>query len=440
MTPYIKFLQLLLYYMKYYEMIFMNNKLTRNIYYPMWFLLAVFYGFQYFMRVTPCIIGDSLRDEFCLSAQQFSLFSALFLYGYGFCQIPTGYFLDTKGFRKTMSLSIFLCSIGSLFFFISDNLWIKYTSRLVMGIGASGGLIAPLKLVGDKIADGKKGLFSGLTLTIGTAGALLAGNSLTNCLDNIGSLNSGFLISLIGVVLSVLLFIFFPQEAEKDKTIEQTFFIANLKQAVKNKKLFLYTFLAFGCFAPLAVLVDSWGTAFLMAKVNITNEEATNFISFVFFGLFTGSFLVPTFFEKKRKIHLGIQSIFFITIIFFASLVFLDTQNVVVIKSILFGLGFLASAEMLCFTAASNMSTELLRGISLGIVNTFNMVGSGFLQQCIGFFIDLFWDNKVSATSMPIYRYATYQKAFCIILAIYILCFVLSICCLKKDSNLTIKV
>jgi MFS family permease len=426
--------------MKYYDMIFMNNKLTTNIYYPMWLLLATFYGFQYFMRVTPCIIGDSLRDEFCLSAQQFSLFSALFLYGYGFCQIPTGYFLDTKGFRKTMSISIFLCAMGSLLFFISDNLWIKYISRLIMGIGASGGLIAPLKLVGDKIADGKKGLFNGLTLAIGTAGALLAGNSLANCMDNMGSLNSGILISLIGIALSILLFIFFPKQPEKNKTIERTFFIANLKLAVKSKKLFLYAFLTFGCFAPLAVLVDSWGTAFLMAKVNINNQEASNFISFVFFGLFTGSFLVPTFFEKKRKIHFGIQSIFFITIVFFASLIFFNTQSFAVIKSILFGLGFLASAEILCFTAASNMSTEHLRGISLGVVNTINMVGSGFLQQCIGFFIDLFWDKQVSASGVPIYSYETYQKAFCVILAIYILCFVLSICCLKKDSDLIIKV
>jgi MFS family permease len=417
----------------------MNNTLTRG-YYPMWFLLAIFYGFQYFMRVTPCIIGDSLRDEFCLNAQQFSLFSALFLYGYGFCQIPTGYFLDTKGFRKTMSISILLCAVGSLFFFMSGNLWVKYISRLVMGIGASGGLIAPLKLVGDKIADGKKGLFNGLTLTIGTVGALLAGNSLSYCMDSIGSLNSAILISFIGVALSLLLFLFFPKQDIQNSNIESTFFIAKLKQAIKNKKIFLYAFLTFGCFAPLAVLVDSWGTAFLMAKVNITNQAAANLISFVFFGLFIGSFLVPTFFEKRRKIHFGIQSIFLITIVFFGSLIFVDTQNMAVIKFILFGLGFLASAEMLCFTAASNISTDQMRGISLGIVNTINMVGSGFLQQCIGFFIHLFWDDQTSASNMPIYSYETYQKAFCIILAIYFVCFILSVMCLKKDADLTVKV
>lgn len=417
----------------------MNNTVTRN-YYPTWLLLAIFYGFQYFMRVTPCIIGDSLRDDFCLNAQQFSLFSALFLYGYGFCQIPIGYFLDTKGFRKTMGISIFLCSIGSLFFFVSDNLWVKYISRLLMGIAASGGLIAPLKLVGDKMPDGKKGLFNGLTLTIGTVGALLAGNLLAQCMDNIGTLNTAMFISFIGITLSLSLFFFSPKQEISDKIIEHAFFINNLKQAVKNKKLFLYAFLTFGCFAPLAILVDSWGTSFLMAKINITNQDAANLISYVFFGLFIGSFLVPAFFEKRREIHFGIQIIFLITIALFTSLTFIDTQNITIIKFILFGLGFVASAEMLCFTAASNISSEQVRGISLGLVNTINMVGSGFLQQCVGFFIHLFWDNQTSASNMPIYSYATYQKAFCIILVIYFACFVLSVTCLKKDNNLTVKV
>lgn len=404
----------------------MKNKLSLKILYSAWFLLALFYAFQYFLRVSPSVMANDLRGDFNLTAEQFALFPAIYLYAYGLLQIPIGYFLDSVGAKKTILFSIFVCIMGAVLFYTTENIYIAYASRFLIGAGSAAAFITPLKIIGDLFPDGKKGLFMGLTLAVGTAGPLLAGKPLSELIQSYGWRDAGLLTCIAGVIIFALIALCLPSQNKMEcytrKPESFADILASFKKVIHNKQVLLYAIIAFGLYAPLSALSDTWGISYLMEKYNYPREVAAQATSFIFIGLCLGSFIIPAFFEPRKLMKMGIQSGLVLMLLCYIAVLFNDHLTLNQLKVLFFFFGFLVGAEMLCFTGISNASEDGLRGLSLGVANTINMVGGAILQQLIGILLDVFWSGNYNEKKIRIYTELDFQYTLSAFILIYAVC------------------
>lgn len=405
--------------------------------YLSWFLLALFFGYQYFLRVTPSIMVQDICHAFQLNAAQFALIPATYLYAYGLLQIPLGFILDSVGIKKTMLMAVLIGVLGVLLFFVTENVAIAYFARFLIGLGGAGAFIAPLKLAGDHLPPGKRGVVIGLTVTFGTIGALLAGKPQSALLQYCGWREIGLWSAMGGLVILLLMIVFMPKShvidvIKKDNDKKSSSILAAIKQNICNKNLLLYGMLAFTLYAPLTVICDTWGVTYLAEKYCFSIQEAAGLVSFVFIGLCLGSLVIPGYFEKRNAINRGIFLCVSIMCISFSILVFVPNLSMISIQILLMIFGFCSGGETLCFTGVTHVASHGSRGIGLGIANTINMVGAALLQQSIGKLLDFFWSGETE-NNLRIYRVADFNKTF--IFFIFVFITALMIWFLAKDKS-----
>ena len=75
-------------------------------------------------------------------------------------------------------------------------------------------------------------------------------------------------------------------------------------------------------------------------------------------------------------------------LIAFAFILFGPQVSIICLSTVLIALGFFCGAEMMCFTGAVHYTTRENSGMTIGVVNTLNMLGGALLQQGIGWLLD----------------------------------------------------
>lgn len=393
-----------------------------------WLTVALFYLYQYILRVAPGVLVTDLRQTFHLTAEQFATLGAFYLYAYALCQIPLGIIVDYVGVRKTVLTSVMLCIVGTLLLAHAQNLLLLQVSRIFVGIGSACAFMCSLKLVVDCLPVGKRGFLMGATLTLGTLGALIAGKPLALLTDLVGWRATVSYTAYFGIFILSIIFIFLPR-SDKHTLIPVSKNLltnvgASLLSILRTPSIMIYAFLAIGVYAPLSVLADLWGVAFLMQKYALTRAQAAQITMMMYLGLGLGCFILPWLSEKYNFLNRSIRFCTFGVLILFAIILYGPILSPLSLEIALVLLGILCGVEMLCFTAASQYTTIYNVGTTLGVVNTLNMLGGGVLQQAIGWILDLLWTGNVDKFGVRIYNTHEFTLALSILLA------TVAICCL----------
>ncbi len=97
-------------------------------------------------------------------------------------------------------------------------------------------------------------------------------------------------------------------------------------------------------------------------------------------------------------------------------------------------IGICCGAEMICFTGALLHTQASNSGVTIGVVNTLNMLGGAVLQQFIGFCLDKRWAGTVDAFGVRVYSVDDYTYALTLLLGIIGVCALLSFGLKSKRS------
>lgn len=182
-----------------------------SVLYIGWFTVALFYLYQYVLRVAPGVLVTDLRATFHLTAEQFSTLGSYYLFAYALIQVPLGIIVDIVGVRKTVLASVILCVAGTLLLAHAQNLFILQISRIFVGLGSACAFMCSLKLVVDCLPVGKRGFLMGITLTLGTLGALVAGKPLALLTDNLGWRSTISYTAYVGILILLIIFTCLPR-------------------------------------------------------------------------------------------------------------------------------------------------------------------------------------------------------------------------------------
>lgn len=406
-----------------------------------WASVALFFFYQYVLRVAPGVMIHEIRHDFSVNADQFATLGSFYLYAYSLLQIPLGLIVDRIGVRRTILGSIILCLGGSLLMSNSQIFLTAQISRILIGAGSASAFMCSLKIVADRLPVGRRGLLMGATLTLGTLGALIAGKPLVYFLDDYGWRTTLAFTALFGIVLLLFTLIFLPKQPSKQtKSFSKNDLQdvgKNIISIIKNNRVMLYGFLAIGLYTPLSALADLWGTAFIMQKFSLPRAEAAQTTMMMYVGLAAGSLIMPWICEKYNLLDRAIQICSLGIIILFGFLLYGPVINTTELTLLLICLGFFCGAEMMCFTGALLYSNPNNSGLTIGIVNTLNMLGGAILQQLIGYSLDFHWEGLLDEKGIRIYESHHFVLAFSVLTAVIILCCFASLKLVKKKQKVT---
>ncbi|HXF90694.1 MAG TPA: MFS transporter [Candidatus Nitrosotenuis sp.] len=413
-------------------------KLSYGRSYLAWAMLTFFYFYQYILRVSPGVMMPELRHAYRLTADEFATLGSYYLYAYSLMQIPLGILVDRIGLRWTALGSITLCLIGGGLFAIAPSLGILQIARILIGIGSASAFMSALKLATDSLPENRRGLMIGLTLTFGTMGAYFSGHLFVWILEQSTWQQAILWVTGLGGVVWLCVWLCVPHNHHHhlqdiqttSQSIGQQFF-----SIIKNRSILAYSILAIGCYAPLSVLADLWGTAFLMEKMSISRASAAPLSMMLYVGLAMGSFLLPWLSDVFGNLNQILRLSLFGLCLTFAILLY-GSLTWVTLLMVLLVIGCLCGSEMLCFTAASFHSNRENSGLIISTVNVLNMLGSAVLQQLVGTALDFQWDGTLDAHGVRVYFTEQYVYALTILLGVVVLCFVLSLMLKNEKKSL----
>ncbi len=415
-----------------------KSNITRNDVYISWLILVTFYLYQYVLRISPGVLIEDIRHEFHMNADQFSLIGSMYYYGYSLMQIPLGILIDRLGIRNTALYSIFLCIIGAIMLVVTNTPMVAYIGRFIGGMGAASAFMSSLKLASDYLPPSRQGVVIGATLTFGAIGALITGKPLNYLLEQFIDWQSAFVVfSIVGILIFLLAFIYLPKN-KKDLNIHE--FAPNnvwhdLLKIITNKKIIIYAIIAIGLYAPLSVMADLWGTAFLVKRFDMSREVASPILMNIYIGMAIGSIVLPYLAQKynildKIIVYSALSLLLLFSLVIYSSNL---TNSDVVILLIL--IGFFCGAEMLCFTAALRYASPHTSGLTIGVVNTFNMLSGALLQQAIGSYLDYTWQGALDGRGLRLYSMEKFVEAFSILVVIIGLCLIIALFSINKKHK-----
>ena len=127
----------------------------------MWGCVALFYLYQFIIRVSPSVMLDDLMAYFQINATEAGTLSAIALYSYSILQIPSGILADTLGARKVVLGSIVLCIAGVSLFISTPNLLIAQFGRLLIGAGSAAAFLSVSKVSSQWFSPSKRATLLG---------------------------------------------------------------------------------------------------------------------------------------------------------------------------------------------------------------------------------------------------------------------------------------
>ena len=403
--------------------------------YVSWFILAIFYLYQYILRISPGILIEEIRQDFHMNADQFAMMGAMGGYGYSLMQVPLGILIDRVGIRTIALWSITLCVLGTFLLTISHDHVVAYFSRFIIGLGAASAFMSSLKIASDYLPASKKGIVIGATLAFGAAGALITSSSLNYLLKQFPTWQTSFVIfAVAGLLILLFAFIYLPKQINKIEENVQDIW-HDLSKIITNKEVIIYAFIAIGLFVPLSVMADLWGTAFLVKKFELTREVASPILMNIYIGMAIGSIILPYLAEKYNILDQVIQVSALILLILFAMLVYVPGLTYVNLVTLLILIGFFCGAEMLCFTAALRYTNSSTSGMTIGVVNTLNMLSGAIMQQVIGAYLDFTWHGHLDQHGLRIYSMKEFVEAFSILVIIIAICAIVAFLTLNNKKQ-----
>jgi MFS family permease len=135
--------------------------------------LAAIYLVSQFLRNSVGVIAPDLAREIGMNAAEIGLLSSAFFFSFAAAQIPLGIALDRYGPKRCMLVCAAIAFLGALVFATAATPAGLVTARILMGLGSSCYLMAPLALYARRFPPERFTALAGVQIGIGTVGTLL---------------------------------------------------------------------------------------------------------------------------------------------------------------------------------------------------------------------------------------------------------------------------
>ena len=228
--------------------------------------LAAIYMVSQCLRNSVGVIAPNLASEIGLSAAEIGLLSSAFFLAFAAAQFPLGVALDRYGPRLCMIVCAVVSVVGAGLFAFATTPSALILARILMGLGTSCFLMAPLALYARRFPPERFSTLASVQIGVGTIGTLLVTAPLAWAAATIGWRTSFVVVGIIMLVCGILVMLFVREDRAKDASVHHETLRESLAGIVEAARLpfvpplFLMHLTAYSSFA---VVVGLWGGPYL---------------------------------------------------------------------------------------------------------------------------------------------------------------------------------
>jgi sugar phosphate permease len=347
-----------------------------------------------FYRVSNAVIAPELIRDLALDTAGLGLMSAAFFYGFALTQIPISLFLDKVGPRWLMSVLSLIGILGALIFSMADSLGIGLAGRILLGIGMACNLMGTFKLLTEWFEPLIFATLTGVVVSIGTFGNMIAATPLVVLVEQMGWRHSFQLIAGINLILTLMFFVVvrdrpsrpLTDTANGEPSISMKQAFTNLRFLLTNRDYWFIsvaTFVRYGTFAALQAL---WAGPFLIEVMGYSAIRTGNLILLLNVGVIIGCPLWGALSDRIFKTRKGL--IVFCLLIMGLIFLVLNTLSpktgLLIVAPIFFVFGLTASGGMLMYPHIKDLMPQEMPGAAMTGINFFNMLGPAVFLQGLG--------------------------------------------------------
>ncbi|MBM93386.1 MAG: MFS transporter [Legionellales bacterium] len=385
-------------------------------------LAALFYLYEFFIRVTPASITHELMRDLNASAPALGIMSGCFFAAYAPMQLPVGMLCDRFGTKKLMTVAILVCGLATLCFSMVHSIVLASLMRFLIGLASAFAFVGPLVLATHWFEARHLATISGIIQTLGCLGAIFAGEPIAQLIQTFNWRTVVGYSGLLGLILTAF-FAFYLKDKPDTESItepERPIQLKDIKALCQQPHTRWISIAAFASWAPMSIFAELWGTSFLMTSYHASQTEATAATAWIWIGVAIASPLAGGWSTRIRSRRIPL--ITFNAIGLFAScvLIFFHLNGWVMIDTLLFLLGVAAGSQPITFGLACDYNPPKIHGTAMGLNNMAVIAGGVLLQPLVGYLLNLFWDHQLK-DGAPIYQLVDYQYALILIPIVYLL-------------------
>lgn len=267
--------------------------------------LAIFYLYDYLLRVMPSVLSHGLHQAYHLSYVSYGYFCASFYFIYVPMQLVIAVLVDRIAFRRLLMFSAVICAFGCYLFANAEYFVLALTGRLLMGLGASSILVAVLKSVALRVSERRFTLYLGIVICVGMLGGLLMDSVLVFVLRVWGWRLACFVLAAMGLFFAVINLRGATLEmAPVHKREKLKNDIARVLFYLTDRKLWVRCLIGALLYLPIAGFAESWGIAFLKQNSQLSHLYASVDMSMIFLGFAIGAPVLGWLYDRTSQYQL----------------------------------------------------------------------------------------------------------------------------------------
>lgn len=397
-----------------------------------WSLGALFYCYEYFLRISPDVFTGPLMSTYGLSGAALGNLIAFYYYAYTPMQLPVGILMDRYGPRLLLTLAVLCCATGSFLFAATDFVWVAALGRFMVGFGSAFAFVGVLKLAAIWLRPDRFAFVAGLATTLGMIGAMIGENALTFLVNEFGWRATTYGSAIFGLFLGVIIWSIVRNtktKADEEIHYQNVSFseiITDIIQAMSHKQVWLAGIVGGLLYIPTSVFAELWGVPYLEQARGFSSYQAAGAVSMIFLGWAIGGpvvgFVSDRLHLRKAPITLGsLMAALLIGLLLFTNYIPVD---IVFVLFLLFGM--FSSAENITFAIARESCAKEIAGSAVAINNMLVMFGGMILQPVVGKMLDSHWQGAMYL-GHRVFSESNYQHALVILPAGLILAALLTL-------------
>lgn len=405
---------------------------------------ALFYCYEYFLRIAPSVMQVDLMEYFKINATLFGSLSGFYYYAYTPMQLVVGVMLDRYKTKNVIAFAILCCTFGSILFSSTPNYELAALGRFLQGFGSAFAFIGALKLASRWLPVWWFASFSGTATTLGFLGGATGDILLTHMMRTMDWQSLLHIFVILGFILTVVFWLCMSIKLKNPVTFDQTEMPPlTLKEAIiqllalfKNKYLWTAGILGGLLFLPTIVFADLWGIPYLQDFHGYSLTKAGFACSMIYFGWAIGSpvqGVISNLLNKRLRVILYgavLSAIFICLVMYIQALPFIG----VCFLLLLFGIA--SSVECLTFAMGADVCTPRTTAMTMAFINFFVMLSGLFMQRAVGWLLDFSWTGTLQ-NGIRVYTSQDYQHAMVVVPISLILAAILAL--IMRDKPLRLK-
>ncbi|MFM8631688.1 MAG: nitrate/nitrite transporter, partial [Betaproteobacteria bacterium] len=326
---------------------------------------------------------------------------------YAVMQLPAGLLADRFGPRRLFIAATAAAVIGTLLFAWAKTFAIAAVGRGIIGAAAAVGWIGMLKLAAHWFSPQKFASIAGLSLTVGTVGAVLAGFPLRFLSDEYGwrTIIAGSAV-FAAALLIVMIFVLrddpidrgYRSWAPAPQTEDALAEISLWKslRALPRKDLGLLCLGQTAVTGSVVMLAGLWGVPFLTSLFEVSSRTAVTLTSLIPVGFAAGSLVFGPWSDRigrrKQPLIVGTLGVF-LGFVLLASGITLFSLWATALLLLMIGVS--SGSMVVAFAYGKDLVGGHRTATITALVNLSVTLGSLGMQPLFGFILDWRWDGQL---------------------------------------------